>query len=45
MDAVLVLANKDAREGGYIQEIVVWRIPVSVPGSNHSFKYRLFLLV
>ena len=26
-------------------EIVIWRVPVSVPGSEHEFKYRLALIV
>ena len=26
-------------------EIVIWRVPVSVQGSTHDFKYRLALIV
>lgn len=26
-------------------DIVIWQVPVSVPGSLHSFKYRLALVV
>jgi len=26
-------------------DIVIWQVPVSVPGSTHRFKYRLALIV
>jgi hypothetical protein len=26
-------------------EIVIWRLPAPVPGSRHSFKYRLALVI
>lgn len=26
-------------------DIVIWQVPVPVPGSTHSFKYRLALIV
>jgi Family of unknown function (DUF6516) len=42
MDAELLEKSKQVFPGGYVAEIVVWRVPVPVPGSSHSFKYRLY---
>ncbi len=42
MEAQRIFADKLAFEDGAIQEIVVWRVPSPVAGSEHSFKYRLF---
>jgi hypothetical protein len=42
MDAVPVLDRKQHVAGGYIIEIVIWSVPQPVPGSRHSYKYRLF---
>lgn len=30
---------------GAIQEIVVWQVPQPVPGSTHSYKYRMVYVV
>ena len=29
-------------EDGAIIEVVIWSVPKPVPGSSHSYKYRLF---
>lgn len=29
-------------DDGTIVEMVIWRVPRPVPGSRHSYKYRLF---
>ncbi len=42
MDAILVLASKAHYAGGYIMEMVVWRVPSPVAGSTHLYKYRTF---
>jgi hypothetical protein len=42
MDAVLIEQAKQRFEDGHILEIVIWKVPSPVPGSNHLFKYRLY---
>jgi Family of unknown function (DUF6516) len=42
MDAVVVERTKQRLDDGHILEIVIWKVPVPVPGSSHLFKYRLF---
>jgi hypothetical protein len=42
MDAELVIADKVVFDDGAIQEMVIWRVPSSVPASSHSLKYRLY---
>jgi hypothetical protein len=42
MDAVLIEQAKQRFEDGNILEIVIWKVPSPVPGSNHLFKYRLY---
>ena len=42
MDAIPVLASKAHYAGGYIMEMVVWRVPTPIPGSTHFYKYRMF---
>lgn len=42
MKATLVYQASRAYDDGAIMEIRVWRVPLSVPGSAHEFKYRLF---
>jgi len=42
MKATLILKDKIIYENGYIQEMVIWKIPQPVEGSQHHYKYRLF---
>jgi Family of unknown function (DUF6516) len=42
MEAVVVERTKQRFNDGYILEIVIWKIPRPVPGSDHLFKYRLY---
>ena len=42
MKAELVHRTKSILPGGEIVEMVIWRLPHPVPGSSHSYKYRLF---
>ena len=42
MKAERILRIKEEYEDGAILEIVVWRTPKPVKGSDHHFKYRLF---
>jgi hypothetical protein len=45
MDAELLLNERYAVSEDVFVEMVVWRLPASVSGSKHSFKYRLALVV
>lgn len=40
MKARLITRFKDVTPEGGIIELVVWRVPESVPPSSHGFKYR-----
>lgn len=42
MKASLIFSDKIVYEGGYIQEMVIWKVPQPVKGSRHNYKYRLF---
>lgn len=42
--AELLMRERRVLEGGFI-EVVVWRLPESLGGSSHSFKYRLAYIV
>ena len=42
MKAVLLARNKDVRSDGSIVEVVVWRLSVPLPPSEHLYKYRLY---
>lgn len=42
MDAELLEKSKQIFAGGYVAEVVIWKVPMPVPGSSHSFKYRLY---
>ncbi len=44
MPAELVYRSKETFGQGLI-EIVIWRVPDSVPPSQHRFKYRLVYIV
>jgi hypothetical protein len=42
MMAALIFRLKHELDDGAIVEMVIWRVPQSVPGSHHGFKYRLY---
>ena len=42
MKATLIIRNRRLFEDGFLIEMVVWRVPVTVPPTSHEFKYRLF---
>ena len=42
MDAELLEKSKQVFPGGYVAEVVIWKVPEPVLGSSHSFKYRLY---
>lgn len=42
MRATLVFRTKYRFDDGSIVEMVIWRVPASVEGSPHAFKYRLY---
>jgi hypothetical protein len=42
MDAELLEKSKQVFAGGYIAEVVIWKVPTPVLGSSHLFKYRLY---
>jgi len=41
MNAELILNYKDTHPDGGIIELVVWQLPIPVPPTTHSYKYRL----
>ena len=43
--ATLITEFKDVFEDGAIVQMIVWRLPVSVPPTAHGFKYRLVYVV
>lgn len=42
MRALLIIRDRRVLADGFILEVVVWRVPVPVPPTEHGFKYRLF---
>ena len=40
--AGLVYRHYQAFDDGAILEVVIWNVPRPVPGSSHTYKYRLF---
>jgi hypothetical protein len=42
MKAGLVFRLKHELDDGAIVEMVIWKVPQTVPGSHHGFKYRLY---
>lgn len=42
MKAELLQRERFDFEDGAIVEMVIWRVPIPVEGSSHSYKYRLF---
>jgi Family of unknown function (DUF6516) len=45
MNASLMLSERHTISEIAFVELVVWRLPLPLPGSCHSFKYRLALVV
>ena len=45
MKAALLQKSRVKLGDNRFADIVIWQVPVSVPGSLHSFKYRLALVV
>jgi hypothetical protein len=45
MNAKLMLNERHTILKNAFVEMVVWQLPSPVPGSSHSFKYRLALVV
>ena len=45
MNAELLLRERHALSEIAFVEMLVWRLPLPLPGSYHSFKYRLALVV
>jgi hypothetical protein len=42
MKAVLIIRDRRILADGAIIEVVVWQVPIPVPPTTHSLKYRLF---
>ncbi len=42
MKASLVFRLKHRLDDGAVVEMVIWRVPETVAGSHHGFKYRLY---
>ncbi len=42
MKAELLQRDRLDFDDGAVLEMVIWKVPQPVPGSNHSYKYRLF---
>lgn len=45
MNADLMLSERHIISEMAFVEMVVWRLPLPLPGSSHNFKYRLALVV
>ena len=41
MKATLVARTRIVYSSRSFAELVLWRVPISVPGSTHDYKYRL----
>lgn len=44
MKATLLIRRRETQRVGTFAEIVVWRVPRRLPGSQHGYKYRLALV-
>jgi hypothetical protein len=44
MKATLILRDRISLDDGSFVELVVWKLPRTLQGSAHDFKYRLALL-
>ena len=42
MKAILIIRDRLIFPDGWILEIKVWRVPVSIPPTSHFLKYSLF---
>jgi hypothetical protein len=42
MKATLLYRHREQFHDGAVLEVVIWRVPNIVQGSEHYFKYRLF---
>ena len=42
MKAKLLLRSKEVLSDGAILEMVIWLLPIPVPGCSHHYKYRLY---
>lgn len=42
MKSVKLMHDKRVFDDGAIVEMLLWRVPVAVPGSSHLFKYSLY---
>ncbi len=42
MKAKNVIDLKEKYADGKIVQLIVWQLPEPIPGSSHSFKYRLY---
>jgi len=45
MKAQLITDFKSVADDGSMVQMVVWRVPASVPPTTHGFKYRLVYIV
>lgn len=45
MPAELISRLRDVTPDGNLIEMVVWRVPIPVPGCKHDYKYRLAYIV
>ena len=45
MKAALLLKERIPFDEDSFAELIIWRLPQSVPGSSHSYKYRLAFIV
>ena len=45
MKATLLARTRIVYSARAFAELVLWRVPASVPGSDHGFKYRLAYVV
>ena len=43
--ATLITEFKDVSEDGSIVQMIIWRLPVAVPPTEHGLKYRLVYVV
>ena len=42
MKSELLQRIREEFDDGSVMELVIWRVPMMVQGSSHTFKYRLF---
>ena len=45
MKAILIARQRIVYSSRSFAELVLWRVPTAVPGSDHAFKYRLAYVV